>query len=124
MSTTASVKLGSKTVSVREMTLQEIHDLTTTDYASDAGPICALLETSCGLTRDDIMVYAPSELAELVDKMIEVNQSFFDQAAAIGMDAAATSMQKMIKAVFTLAFLPSSNQGTAPASGTTPTPSS
>lgn len=124
MSMTKSVKLGAKTVSVRELTLQEIHDLTYAEYQSEAEAIVSLVHVSTGLEHEDLMTYAPSELAELVDSMLEVNKSFFDQAAAIQAEKVAVPLERMIKAIFTLAFLPLSKRDTVSAPGIIPTPSS
>ncbi len=110
MSTTA--KLGEKTVMVRELTLQEIHDITTAGESSPAEAICGLLETCTNITRKDLMPCAPSDIDPLVSAISEVNQSFLDQANALGMEELAVSFANLIKSIFTIAFLPSSDQDT------------
>lgn len=109
MASTSDAKLGSRTIAVRELTLQEIYDLTHDTDKEEAEILCDLLRLTSGLERDDVMCHTPSELQPLVDAMVEVNKSFFDQAAAINMTSAATMLERMIKAVFTLAFLNLSN---------------
>ncbi len=101
-----TIDVAGKKVRVRELTVREIKTLADMpEDVSIADRLTGLLETCAdGIKKDDLLDFAPSELQPLIDTMLEVNSAFFDQASAIGMDAAGEALKQMIGAVSMIAF--------------------
>ena len=94
---TKTVKLEGKTFVVQEMTLKQLSAFFNMPVESTIiDRINSLLEY-CVPGLDDVISYSPSELQMIIDAMLEVNDSFFVQAAALGMQAAAEQLEKVIK---------------------------
>lgn len=124
MSLAKTVKIGDRTVMVRELTMQEILDLFEAPDGQVINEICRLLTTCTDLERADLMPCAPSEIAPLIDGLLEVNKAFFDLAAALGMPEIAAILEKKIRGISMIAYLPLSAPATEQGSGITPSPSS
>lgn len=112
MAISGTVEVNGQKVMVREFTLQEIDDFSNMGEVSQAELMSRLIATATSVDIDFIKPLAPSELQPLVDKMLEVNTSFFDQAGAAGMAEAADGLARLIKGIFIVAFLPSSDPAT------------
>ena len=101
-----TVALNGKQITVRELTMQEINDLT--NQAEDTTAleqITGLLSTCTNTSPDDIMVCYPSDLEPLVDELVKVNSSFLDQATALNSKEVADALVELLKSVCLLAFL-------------------
>jgi len=105
MSGVKTVKLGSKTVTVRELTVAEIHSLATGGAENPVDTIIQLLTTCSSAKPEDIPPLTPSEIDPLIEAMLEVNSRFFGQMQAIGMEEGAESLRRLIKSVSVLPFM-------------------
>jgi hypothetical protein len=123
MAKTTTIVIDGKTVMVRELTMQEIYDLSSGDE-NPVESITSLLSACTDIDRKFLMSKAPSEIAPLIEKIIEVNRPFLDQATALDMEGVAKSLERMMRGIFTLAFLPLSEPGMDQEPGTIPTLSS
>jgi len=124
MANTTTIVIDKKTVMVRELTMQEIHDLCSSNEVNPVQSISSLLSACTDIDREFLMSKAPSEITPLIEKIVEVNRPFLDQATALNMEGVARSMETMMRGIFTLAFLPLSEPGMDQEPGTIPTLSS
>lgn len=99
------VELGKEKITVRELTVKEIRDLARMpDESTVVDRLQVLLKKCAGIDPDQLLGFAPSDLQPLIDSMLEVNASFFAQAAAVGMESAGQALRKIIGAVSMIAF--------------------
>lgn len=106
MSEVKTVKLGTKTVTVRELTVAEIMSLVSDNGEENPGQVLTtLLQTCTSAKVEDLLPLAPSAIDPLIEAMLEVNKSFFAQNRAIGMLQTAEGLERMIKSVSVLPFM-------------------
>lgn len=93
MPATRIVKLGERSVTVRELTVAEVRDwMVETETGAGQDPLHALVLEDCGLgdlaRMSDVFAfeleaYAPSDLAELIAACKALNPHFFRMRAAL-----------------------------------------
>lgn len=93
MPATRIVKLGARTVTVRELTVAEVRDwMVETETGAGQDPLHALVLEDCGLGdlarmcdlgTAEMEAYAPSDLAELIAASKALNPHFFRMRAAL-----------------------------------------
>jgi len=108
MALNEKVEIGKRVYTVRELTLQQIADLTGSMEANATSSLVALLGSCSDITVEELMPLAPSELDLVVEALIRVNTPFLQQAAKIEAKAAAAALERMIRSIFLIAFFPSS----------------
>lgn len=113
------VDLGRVQVTVRELTLEEIHALFDVDEKRATDGIINMLETSTTAKRADLLKTAPSDMQPLVDALVEVNSSFLDQCRQVNNPDLADSLENLLRQVSMIAFLKSSATDTAKGPGNT-----
>jgi len=104
MSGVKTVKLGGKTVTVRELTVAEIHALAVGGAENPVDTIIQLLTTCTSAKPEDIPPLTPSEIDPLIEAMLEVNNRFFVQMQGIGMEETAEALRRLIRSVSVLPF--------------------
>jgi hypothetical protein len=112
MSQKETVQIAKRVYTVHELTIQQIHDLTSQPDEATTDPISSLLAMATDMTIDDMMPMTPSELGQIIDAMVKVNTPFLEQAARINAQAAAEALERMIRSISLIAFMPSSSQVT------------
>lgn len=105
MAKSKKLTVAGKEVTVSELTMQQIFDLSGGKYENPVSQISDLLSLTTGLKREDIMPWAPSEIGEMVDAVLEVNSDFLSQANKLEMGQTAEAMERLIRSIFTLSFL-------------------
>lgn len=86
--------------------MAQIAEMAETSSQSPVDTMTKMLEKGTDIDREFILQRSPSELEPLVAAMLEVNNSFFEQTRAVGMHDAAKELEKMIRQIFIVAFLP------------------
>jgi len=115
--------LNGKQVTVRELTMQEINDLTNRPPDETAvEQIGAMLAVCTNTTPEEIMKSFPSDLDPLVEVLVEVNRPFLDQAAKINAREVAEALEQLLRSVCLIAFTKSSQPDTVKEPGNIPTP--
>jgi len=99
-------------ITVNELTMREIADLAATPDGSPVAAMVRLITAATDIKPEDVAAMTPSELSPLVDAMLEVNKDFFAQARAVGMEETADLLEGLIKKIFIVAFLLSSEPDT------------
>lgn len=112
MRTTKTITVGGREVLVRELIMREIADLSAGPGDKPVETMTRLITCSTDVTPAYVADSAPSELAKLVEAMIEVNADFFAQARAVGMEETAKLLEDLIRKIFIVAFLLSSGPDT------------
>ena len=105
------VNLGNKKITVRELTVGEIKELfDMPEKCPVIDRLTFLLSKSCSgsVNQEELLKFPPSELNEFIECMLEVNQSFFDQAVKAGMTEAMAALKGMMAAISIGGLLPSS----------------
>lgn len=106
MSISKTLILAGKTITVRELTVQEIYDLSQPeDKINQVNTLAVLLTTATSATREDIMPLAPSQLQPLIDLLMEVNSPFLGQMRAVKMEDAANALERILGSISALPFL-------------------
>ena len=106
MSISKTLNLAGKNVTVRELTVQEIYDLSQLgDETNQVNTLAVLLSTATSATREDILPLAPSQLQPLIDLFLEVNSPFLGQMRAVGMKEAAAALERILGSISALPFL-------------------
>jgi hypothetical protein len=118
------IDMGRDKVTVRELTLEEIHTLFETAESNAADGILNMLTSCSDAKRDKLLGQAPSDMQPLVDGLVEVNSSFLGQCRQVNNKALADSFENLLRQVSLIAFLQSSPPDTATEPGATATPSS
>ena len=113
MPQTVSVKIGDRTVMVRELLMKEIREIYTAPDRPVADAVAHLLSLCSDVQPDELLEYAPSEIAPLITAMLEVNKAFFDQAAMLKFEEVAADLKTLILKISTLAYFTSSPPATA-----------
>jgi len=106
MPRTNTVTVSGKEITVSELTMQQIIDLSETTEESAPAQIVGLLDKTTSMTSAEVAALAPSDISDLVTAVLEVNKDFLFQAQALGMEAAAKSLERMIRSIFMTPFLP------------------
>lgn len=93
MPATRSVKLGERTVTVRELTVAEVRDwMVEAETGGGQDPLHALVLEDCGLgdlermsdvSAKELEAYAPSDMADLIAACKALNPHFFRMRAAL-----------------------------------------
>ncbi len=118
------IDLGRDKITVRELTLEEIHQLFEAVEENPTDGIINMLESCTTAKRAQLLKQAPSDIQPLVDGMVEVNKNFLDQCRQTNNEGMAKSFETLLRQVSLIAFLPSSPPVTAKEPGATPTPNS
>lgn len=106
MSISKTLDFYGKTITVRELTVQEIYDLShLEDSTNQVKVLTTLLTTATSATREDIFPRAPSQLQPLIDLFMEVNSPFLGQMRTTGMAEAAVALENLLGSIFVLPFL-------------------
>ena len=107
-----TVKIDKKTITVRELTLREIKELTEGSGESPIDMLTKLMTISTSAKPADLIDLTPSEIQPFVDMVLQVNTPFFVMAKAANMKEMAEALQGMIRSVFLTARLPSLKEDT------------
>jgi len=110
--TDEKVTIDKLAITVNELTMQQIADLMKIDEENATTSVIKLLEATTNIKASELMPLKPSEIQGIVDKMVEVNTPFLSQQRAIGNDLAAEALEKLLRSVCMIAFLPSLPQDT------------
>lgn len=101
-----TVPLNGETITVRELTLEEINTLTKRpENESPIEAITALYETCTTAKIEKLMPLCPSELEPLVAAVVEVNSSFLSQAEKVNAEDVGDALKGMIQSLSLIAFL-------------------
>jgi len=110
------ITINGEDITLRELRVRDIYDLLTMDDGVSMGDrFDDLLRRGTDISREQMLDWTPTDIKELLDAVKEVNSSFLDLAAMVGLDDPAAMMRKQLHEQF--AGL--SGPDTAPLSGIT-----
>ena len=135
MQRTKEINIGGKRITVRELLVRDVWELIQQDVALDLHEddgarmdgdglkqrIDNLLSKCTGLTIDDLLDYYPSEVVDLWEAVMEVNQAFFDLPRKMGLNRTMEKLQEALVIDFNNRFFGSWSEDTAASSGNTDT---
>lgn len=124
MRKTKILKIDDREITIKELTLRDIYELTDGAKNGILPAMNVLLAKTSSLSLEDIKDFAPSEIQILYSAFLEVNSAFFQIADQLGLKQAATRVLQQIQRDFLNSFANSSVQGTeTPGSTATDSPS-
>lgn len=109
---TKEVKIDKRIFLAREITVEQIRQVTSSRHETAVDAIIELLGFCSDATAAELLPLAPSEIRQLTDAVVEVNKDFFEQAALVNMKEAAGQLEKLMKSFFLIPFLDSSERDT------------
>ena len=113
MGNSKTIELRDKPVTVRELLLCEILEITKDAERPAVEATLDLYEAASSLTKEDIVKYYPSELQTVIDALVEVNKSFLEQAGLLKETGLPALFQGLIESPCLIPFTSLSQQDTA-----------